>query len=75
VIDAAGGKARQLTDNRATDVAPAWSPDGKQLAFLSNRDGGWAIYVMNIQSGRVQKVITTGDAYPDAANERLSWTP
>jgi tetratricopeptide (TPR) repeat protein len=75
VIDAAGGKARQLTDNRATDVAPTWSPDGKQLAFLSNRDGGWAIYVMNIQSGRVQKVITTGDAYPDAANERLSWTP
>jgi hypothetical protein len=30
---------------------------------------------MNVQSGQVQKVITTGDAYPDAVSERLSWMP
>ncbi len=75
LIDAAGGKETRLTDNRAVDVAPTWSPDGKKLAFLSNREGAWAIYTINVQSGQVQKVITTGDAYPDAINERLSWVP
>jgi tetratricopeptide (TPR) repeat protein len=75
VIDAAGGKERRLTDNRAADVAPTWSPDGQKLAFLSNREGLWAIYILEISSGQVQKVIATGDAYPDPVGERLSWMP
>jgi len=75
MIDTASGKETRLTDNRAVDVAPTWSPDGKQLAFLSNRDGRWAIYIITVQSGQVQRVITTGDAYPDAVSERLSWAP
>ncbi|MDQ7030142.1 MAG: hypothetical protein Q9O62_10375 [Ardenticatenia bacterium] len=28
-------------------MAPAWSPDCRQIAFLSNRDGPWRIYVMD----------------------------
>jgi tetratricopeptide (TPR) repeat protein len=75
VINAAGGKERRLSDNRAADVAPVWSPDGQKLAFLSNRDGLWAIYILEISSGQVQKVIATGDAYPDPVSERLSWAP
>lgn len=73
VVDVASGQEKRLTDNRAADVAPAWSPDGKRLAFLSNREGAWAVYVLEVASARAQKVIATGDAYPDAVNERLSW--
>ena len=51
------------------------SPDGKKLAFLSARDGGWAVYVLNLASGEVLKVIASGDAYPDPVSERLSWVP
>ena len=36
----------ELTDHD-TDTAPAVSPDGKQIAFMSRRDGNWNIYIMN----------------------------
>ena len=26
---------------------PAWSPDGRKIAFVSNRDGSYGVYVMN----------------------------
>src|SRR5829696_6030095 len=45
-----GDHLRRLTDNAATDIAPAWSPGGKKLAFTSNRDGNFEIYVMDADS-------------------------
>jgi Tol biopolymer transport system component len=32
-----GSGVRRLTDDPSADVAPAWSPNGKQIAFLSQR--------------------------------------
>lgn len=75
LADVASGQVTQLTDHAAADVAPTWSPDGKQIAFLSSREGAWAVYVLEVESGAVQKVIATGDAYPDPVSERLSWVP
>lgn len=75
VADVATGQETRLTDHPGIDTAPIWSPDGQQLAFLSNREGGWAVYILEIGSGQVQKIIATGDAYPDPIGERLSWLP
>jgi hypothetical protein len=75
VVEVASGQTTRLTDHAATDVAPTWSPDGQRLAFLSNREGAWAVYVLELKSGQVQKVIATGDAYPDPVGECLSWVP
>ncbi len=42
-----GSDVRNLTKSPADNTAPAWSPDGKLLAFTSNRDGKPQIYLMN----------------------------
>ncbi len=78
VMDADGQNQRRLTNNPASDHSPAWSPDGKQIAFVSERDGhvakhGWftsEIYVMNADGGNPQNLTN------DPADDRdPSWSP
>jgi serine/threonine protein kinase len=42
-----GSGHQRLTSNRYRDWGARWSPDGSQIAFLSNRDGDWEIFLMN----------------------------
>ena len=49
VMDARGRNQERLTNHRAYDGYPDWSPDGTKIAFVSNRDGArFQIYVMDI---------------------------
>ena len=45
------GSIRQFTHSAKTEISPRWSPDGKQLAFLSNRDEEQQLYVMRADGG------------------------
>lgn len=45
-----------LTRHPADDSTPAWSPDGKQIAFTSTRDGHYQIYLMDVNGGNLRRV-------------------
>jgi Tol biopolymer transport system component len=51
VMKTDGTGLAQLTDNRAQDRDPRWSPDGGRILFTSERDGNYEIYVMNADGG------------------------
>ena len=48
---ATGGTAVNLTNNSANDGWARWSPDGEHIAFHTNRDGNFELYVMNRDGG------------------------
>ena len=66
----------QLTDHGDTDNSDnsaAWSPDGQHIAFASNRDGNFEIYVMG-SDGSNPRRLTNHDNH-DARAESPSWSP
>ena len=76
-MDADGGNQQKLTNHRAWDGSPSWSPDGKRIAFWSLRDGNSEIYVMGADGGNQQNLTnhTNRDASPAWLNSPFSVSP
>jgi Tol biopolymer transport system component len=60
VMDADGNGRRILTRNAARDADPAWSPDGQQITFVSDRGGEYGVYVMNADGSGQRKLTRNG---------------
>ena len=65
-----GSDPQQLTRNDANDTSPCWSPDGKRISFVSDRDGNREIYAIKTD-GSAQINLTTHPA-EDASP---AWSP
>jgi dipeptidyl aminopeptidase/acylaminoacyl peptidase len=55
-VPADGGSPKLLIGGDKSENTPRWSPDGKHLAFLSNRDGEMQVYVADADGGNVRQV-------------------
>lgn len=61
-VAADGGEARQLTVRDSYEASPVWSPDGKKIAFLSDRNGNFDIYVMDAKGGTPKRLTSNSAA-------------
>jgi dipeptidyl aminopeptidase/acylaminoacyl peptidase len=80
----AGRKAELITPGPYDELAPAWSPDGRSIAFLSrrrpeyDRTDNWDIYVVAANPGAEPRQLTTfagADMDPEWGNRPPSWSP
>ena len=64
------GTIRQLTNDRYVQILPVWSPDGKKIAFSSDQDGSFGIWIMNVDGTESTKLLTTGGSVSG-----MAWSP
>jgi|GEM_PF-1113865 len=57
-----GSNRVRITTN-PNDGQPAWSPDGRDIAFVSNRDGNWEIYAVKVDGSWLRRI--TNDIHTD----------
>lgn len=55
-VNSEGGNATPLTVSESYDFMPIWSNDGKQIAFASDRNGGFDIYTMSADGGEAKRL-------------------
>ena len=57
-VPAKGGTATQLTTQSSYECTPIWSPDGKEIAFASDRNGNFDVFVMPADGGPAKRLTT-----------------
>ncbi len=70
IVDSNGQRPRQLTQGNWRDSEPVWSPDGKRIAFLSNRGGTEQIHVLWVDTHEVSQL-----THLERTPANLRWSP
>lgn len=67
------GKPLRLTTDPAKDESPAWSPDGRYIAFRRHGEGKDTIYVIPALGGLERKLLTSKGSFFDDTS--MDWSP
>jgi dipeptidyl aminopeptidase/acylaminoacyl peptidase len=70
IVEADGSRVRELTHGEWRDSSPVWSPDGKRVAFISDRDGTSQLHVLWIDTREVAQL-----THVERAPSNLRWSP
>ena len=70
IMNSDGSNQTRLTNNAFQDSLAAISPDGRKIAFLSNREGDFEIYKMNVDGTQVERLTNT-----PGEDSHTSWSP
>jgi dipeptidyl aminopeptidase/acylaminoacyl peptidase len=70
IVDVLGKRVRELTHGNWRDFSPVWSPDGKKIAFLSDRDKTTQIHVLWLDTREVAQL-----THLERAPSNLRWSP
>ena len=68
-VPATGGEARLLVAHSANESRPLYSPDGKKLAFISNRTGSGDIYILTLATGELKRL-----TFDDSNDQLDGWS-
>jgi Tol biopolymer transport system component/C-terminal processing protease CtpA/Prc len=68
-VPARGGEAKLLVANPATESRPMYSPDGAQLAFISNRAGSPDIWILSLADGSLRRL-----TFDDGGEQLDGWS-
>ena len=68
-VPSTGGSSSLLVSNSANESRPLYSPDGRQLAFISTRTGNGDIYLLTLDSGDLKRL-----TFDDALDQLDGWS-
>jgi len=68
-VPATGGTASLLVSHPANEARPMYSPDGRQLAFISNRTGNGDIYLLTLATGELKRL-----TFDDGLDQLDGWS-
>ena len=81
IFDVAGGSIARLSDSARDEVSPAWSPDGRQIAFAANapsdeNEGFWQydLYVLNMATYELTQLTERAGSEVEP-NDKPAWSP
>ena len=78
MVPSGGGEPRRVTSSTLSDVKPRWSPDGRYLAFLSDRahDGQYQVYLLPADGGEAVQLTDTEGPFPTQGGvPTIEWSP
>ena len=82
VVDLKTGQSTQLSTDDTNHYLPSWSPDSKQIAYVTkkgdfDRHNNWDIYIQSIETKKVMQLTTHlgEDSSPDWGESRPQWSP